>query len=153
MIVLLRKATRQNLKLMFEWRNQPEVYQGFYVQGTENRKLTWGEHITWWEYRNRDWRTFIIEYESNPIGVVTIGQLDHWCPEIGYYIGEKSLWGKGIGKEAVRLGLEYIKNYGREYAHTTVLDTNERSIRLLKSLGFERLGKAREGESWYQKQL
>lgn len=90
---------------------------------------------------------------DHPIGVVTVGQLDHYEPEIGYYIGEVSLWGKGYGREAVRLGLEYIKEYGRGYCHTTILDSNQRSVKLIKSLGFKRLGKAREGESWYQKKL
>lgn len=85
--------------------------------------------------------------------MVTIGQMEHWSPEIGYYIGEVSLWGKGIGKEAVKLALDYLHQNGKEYCHTTILDNNERSIRLVKSLGFEYLGPAREGESWYQKKL
>ena len=114
----------------------------------------------------KDWKNFIIIYEKKVqvedfgfeveerrIGGLTIGQLDHWSPEIGYYIGEKSLWGKGIGKEVVKAAMEWIKEYGRDYTHTTVKDDNERSIRLLTSLGFERLGPARPGESWYQKKI
>ena len=87
------------------------------------------------------------------VGIVTIGQLDHWSPEIGYYIGEVSLWGKGFGKEAVSLALDWLKEHGKEYCHTTIMDDNERSIQLIKSLRFEYLGKAREGESWYQRRL
>lgn len=87
------------------------------------------------------------------MGMVYLGQLEHWSPEIGYHIGEVSLWGKGIGKEAVRQGLEYIKEYGREYCHTTVKKDNTKSIKLLKSLGFEYLGQARPNEIWMHRKL
>lgn len=146
----LRKARKHDLPLVMAWRSNPLIYQGFY---TQHEPLRWEEHLNWWQSRNRDWRTFIIEYENRPIGVVTIGQLDHWSPEIGYFIGETSLWGKGIGRQAVQLGLDYIKDYGREYVHTTVLNKNVRSKVLLSNLGFTVLGDAREGEKWYQKKL
>ena len=150
MSIYLRELLEQDYELIMAWRSDPDIYQGFY---TQNKPLTWEEHINWIKSRNKDWRTFIIIYEDIRVGVVTIGQLDHWCPETGFYVGEKIFWGRGIGKEAVRLGLEYIKNYGREYVHTTVLNSNERSIRLLKSLGFECIGEARKGESWYREKL
>jgi diamine N-acetyltransferase len=152
MDISLRLATEQDYELMLAWRNDREISLGFYSQGGE-KIISWEEHLNWIKSRNKDWRTFIIIYKNRRIGVFTIGQLDHWCPEIGYYIGEKSLWGKGIIKEAIKLGLEYIKNYGKEYAHSSVKDNNPRSIRVLKSLGFEQTGSAREGETWYQKKL
>jgi len=171
MQVLLREATETDLELMMAWRSNPLVYQGFY---TQDKPLTWEEHLNWWRSRNKDWRTFIIliqdqmthadiSYEDGLwrkrcVGVVNVGQLDHWSPEVGYYVGEVTLWGKGIGKEAVRLALEWIKNYGKDHTHitgihTTIPDNNEKSIRLIKSLGFEYLGPARPGESWWQKKL
>ena len=138
------------LTLMMAWRSNPLVYEGFYSQ---TKPLTWDEHIQFWNSRPSSWGAFIIFYEDRPVGVVTIGQLEHWSPEIGYYIGEVSLWGKGFGREAVRLGLQFIKEYGKMYCHTTVKKDNERSIRLLKSLGFEYMAEAREGEIWMSKKL
>jgi len=135
---------------MLAWRSNPDIYQGFV---TQNSPLFWEEHIAWWQSRPETWRSFIILYEGRPVGVVTIGQLEHWSPEIGYYIGEVSLWGKGLGKEAVSLALQWLKEHGKHYAHTTILDNNKRSIKLVKSLGFKWLGKARDGESWYQIKL
>jgi RimJ/RimL family protein N-acetyltransferase len=149
-ILSLEEATEDDLPLLMAWRSNPLVYQGFYQQ---KDSLTWEEHIEWWKSRNRDWRTFIIIYGNRPVGVITIGQLDHWSPEIGYYIGEVSLWGKGLGREAVRLALNWLRKYGKSYCHTTVLNNNKRSIKLLKSFGFKYFGKARKGESWYQVEL
>ncbi len=87
------------------------------------------------------------------IGVVNIGQLDHWSPEIGVYLGEVTLWGKGYGKLSIELALEWLSNHGYKHCHTTILDSNERSIRLFESLGFKRLGDARQNESWYNRTL
>lgn len=138
------------LTLMMAWRSNPLVYEGFYSQ---TKPLTWDEHIQFWNSRPSSWGAFIIFYEDRPVGVVTIGQLEHWNCEIGYYIGEVSLWGKGIGKEAVRQGMEWIKAQGKEYCHTTVKKNNERSIRLLKSLGFEYMAEARKNEIWMSRKL
>lgn len=149
-MIYLRGASDADLELMMAWRSNPQIYHGFYQQSAP---LEWGEHIDWWHSRNRDWRTFIIMYEHRPVGVVTIGQLDHWSPEVGYYLGEISLWGRGIGREAVSLALDWLRDKGYNYTHTTVLESNERSLNLLKNLGFLVLGKAREGELWLTKRL
>ena len=146
----LTKATEDDLTLMMAWRSNPLLYEGFIQQ---TKPLTWEEHTKWFQSRNQDWRTFTIEYEGRKIGVVTIGQLDYWEPETGVYIGETSLWGKGIAKQALNLAFEYIKNYGQKYTRTTVLDNNNRSVKLYLSLGFKRIGEARPGESLYRKEL
>ncbi len=136
------------------WRSNPLVYAGFYQQ---REPLKWEEHKNWWDSRNRDWREFIIvlveDIEMRDVGVVTIGQLDHWSPEVGYFLGNPIDWGKGYGKEAVSQALGWLRRQGKEYCHTTVLKSNKRSLNLLLGLGFEILGKAREGEVWLQKKL
>lgn len=140
---------------MMAWRSNPLVYSGFYCQKSP---LVWEEHVKWFRSRNSDWRTFLVLYEGRPVGVVNLGQLDHWNPEIGYYNGEVSLWGKGIGTEAVRLGLEWLKTYSLSHSHvvsvhTTILDKNIRSVKIAKKLGFMKGMKAREDESYWQRKL
>lgn len=153
-MIYLREATESDLPLMMAWRSSPLVYEGFYQQ---TAPLQWDEHVKWWKSRNSDWRTFIIvhvsSYHERPVGVVTIGQLDHWSPEIGYYVGEVSLWGQDIGEEAVGKALNWLKERGYQYCHTTVKMNNNRSVKLLWSLGFTMLGGAREGELWLTKSL
>lgn len=140
----LREANDSDIKFYFELRNTPEVYQGFY---TQKEPLQWEEHRKWWYSRNQDWRKFIIELDDAPIGILNIGQLDHWSPEIGYAI-HPDYWNRGYGCKAVELATEVIKSYGKAYCHTTVKTDNKSSLRLLEKLGFEVLGKAREGEVW-----
>ena len=148
-MVKLIPITEDDYELMMAWRSNPLIYEGFYQQ---KEPLKWDEHIKWIKSRNKDWRTFIIETDHR-IGVITIGQLDHWSPEIGYYIGEVGAWGNGYGKRAVQLALDYLKERGYNYCHTTVLKKNTRSLNLLKGLGFKILGDARKGEVWLQLSL
>ena len=146
----LRKAEYNDLPLMMAWRSNPLVYKGFY---TQTKPLEWEEHINYWNSRNQDWHLFIVMYEERPIGIVGIGQTDHWSPEIGYTIGEVSLWGKGLGRKAVNLGIEWLRNHSRTNKHivafhTTIPKDNKRGLRLAKSLGLKISGDARKGEYW-----
>jgi len=153
----LRPLRKDDLPLTLAWRNNKEVYDGFYQQ-SQDRAIVWDDHVRWNKGRNSDWRTFIVMYEDRPVGLITIGQLDNWEPEIGVCIGELTLWGKGVGKEAVFCGTEWLREYAVEHEHivatrATILDSNSRSIKLFISLGFERIASARRNESLYRKWL
>ena len=160
-MIFLRLETEADTPLRLAWRNNPLIYQGFYTQSRNNTIIGWDENKAWLASRNKDWRNFIIMldestkeiiYKARPIGIAQIGQLDHWSPEIGYLI-DVGEWRKGYGKEAVRQLLGWIKTYGREYCHTTVLKTNVASIKLLESLGFAYMAEARPEEIWMTKKL
>lgn len=148
--ISIREAINSDIEQCLTWRNNPKVYSGFYLQ---KEPLMREQHYTWWFSRNKDYLKLIVEKDKIPIGMVTLSQLDHWSPEIGYWIGDPSLWGKGYGKEAVRLSLELLKLRNFKFCHATLLIHNERSLRLLKSLGFEIQGPARENELWLIKKL
>ena len=78
--------------------------------------------------------------------MVNIGQLDNWNPELNIFLGEISLWGKGIAKEALNLAILWLQNKGYQAVHTTILENNKRALRLFNSAGFHRAGKARVDE-------
>ena len=152
MKIYLRPLLKSEYPLTMAWRSNPDIFQGF-VQQTA--PLKWEEHIAWHKSRNRDWRNFIAMYNGRPIGVVTIGQLDHWSPEIGIIVGETSLWGKGIGTAMVEKAIAWIRNYAKNHkqiyaCHTTILDNNKASIRIFEKCGFVYVDEARPGESWYK---
>ena len=159
MLMYLRRAAESDLALMMAWRSDKEINCGFYQQSRrESTWLEWGGHYRWWSTRPSDWDTYVVmviddaisECSPRPVGVVTIGQKSHWEPEIGIYIGEKSLWGKGVGKSALQLIVDLLRDQGYEYAKSTILDSNERSQRLFASVGFEKTGESRRGESRWQ---
>ena len=76
------------------------------------------------------------------IGMCALSAIDHANKEaeIGYWLG-REYWGKGYGAEAVRLMLSYgFGKLGLSEMHAESLPGNERSIRLLLSLGFRTEG-------------
>lgn len=149
----LIEACDSDRELVLAWRNNPLCMAGCYTQGFGNpHPITWEEHAAWWSSR-RNWKEFIIEYKGRKIGVLTIGQLDYWEPEIGIVIGETTLWGLGLGKMALERACDYLRECGRKYTRTTILDNNKRSIKLFEGVGYKKIAPARPGESLYRKVL
>jgi RimJ/RimL family protein N-acetyltransferase len=76
--------------------------------------------------------------------------------ELGIVIGERSLWGKGLG----RLGAALMLDYGFDTLRLATVvaqawDANSRSIRLLQRLGMWESGRGAEGHyrgtpTWYR---
>ena len=155
--IRLQKADEHDLPLMLAWRNNPLLFQGFYTQSRGNHLITWEEHLAWWKNRPSTWHTYIImltegEY-SRPIGVVNVGQIEHWSPELGVYLNPTD-WRHGYAREALLQLVTLVKfTFHRDYCHTTILKSNIASIELFKSLGFSYMAEAREGEIWMTKAL
>ncbi len=67
--------------------------------------------------------------------------------EFGIFIGDKSYWGKGFGKEATRLILDFgfnILNLHEIYLQ--VFEYNPAAIKLYEKVGFKRIGAFREAK-------
>ena len=145
----LRPCTDSDLKLVFDWRNIPEVYQGFY---TQKSPLKWEEHCKWWYSRPSSWQRFIIEVDGVPVGLMNIGQMEHWSPELGWLISPE-YWNKGYATEAVKLTLKYLKELNYEWCHTTIKWDNPTSMKVAWKCGFQSACGAREGEMWLVRNL
>lgn len=82
----------------------------------------------------------VIAGTTDLIGVCGIKNIDHSkrrC-EIGYWIGREH-WGKGYGKDAVRLLTHMaFEDLDINEVNATVMAFNLRSIKLLESLGFKK---------------
>ena len=115
--------------------------------------MEWQEHVNWWESRNEDWVGWMVLYGTDgswrPIGVLSIGQLDSWQPDIGIFIGEVTLWGNGIGREMLAFGMEWLMARKYHNARATIKPENTGSIKIFEFVGFERVCEARNGEDLY----
>lgn len=152
MHVSLHPATKKDMLQIWKWRQDPKVFSGLYTQSIENRSLSWEEHSKWWT-KHSHWKRFIIRVDGVSVGWLYISLLEYWSPEIGLGIGETSMWGKGIAKQALLLALQYLRDNGYRYTHTTILDANIRSQKLFESCGYHKGERSRPGESWWFKDL
>ena len=90
-----------------------------------------------------------IEYEGQLVGYVQLALIDddERRAAVGILVGEKNMWGRGIGKTALRILLDYaftVKNLERVYAE--VYAFNQRSLRLMERVGFQKEGVLRQHE-------
>ncbi|MHC4955996.1 MAG: GNAT family N-acetyltransferase [Planctomycetota bacterium] len=96
-----------------------------------------------------DLMVFAIEHDGELVGRIELAEIDrdNRRAALGLFVGDKRKWGSGIGSTAVVLALDYafsVANLGRVYAHTYAF--NERSRRLMKSVGFVEEGVLRGHE-------
>jgi RimJ/RimL family protein N-acetyltransferase len=95
----------------------------------------------------RDGSSFVIEADNKCIGqcaLFNFNETARTC-ELGITIGDQAYWGKGYGKEAIRLLLEYAFrycNYRKVWLHAH--DNNARAIRAYQECGFVEEGRLRE---------
>jgi RimJ/RimL family protein N-acetyltransferase len=142
--VKLKNVKKEDLELIMAWRSNSKVYKNFHIQQTP---LKWEEHIKYWNNGKFNELLFsknkifwIILYNWNnewrKVGVVGFSELNSDYPNIVIYIGEVTLWKKGIGSTAVSKALKSLmkKNYKGVYAR--VSKTNQKGIKMFERLGF-----------------
>lgn len=165
--VRLRPIVREDLELILAWRNNPLIYSTLYSQGVRGRgAIPWDEHAEYWRGRlsSKDWECWLIEWsdsvDSRVVGYLQLNlrpedtpHLKPWvngkAADMGYYVGELGLWGKGIGQRAVQLGIDWLRENGYTQALATVVTYNYRGCRLIEGLGFVKLGESRPQEWVY----
>ena len=152
--VRIRPATADDLELLMAWRSHPEVYEGAFEQ---DGPLWWEDHSRWWDGREgrHDWITIVEEHgQPRRVGSVAARQVSPDSAVISVYVGEVTVRRRGVGRESVRLAMEELKSLDRiTYAIAHIIDGNDRSIRLFKSLGFTATGKGEGGQHTYKANL
>lgn len=146
----LRAAEKSDIPRFVAWLNDPEVRQ--YLLMTYPLSQAFEEK--WFESmleRGMAEQVLVIErlagetYE--PIGNTSFMQVD-WISrnaEIGIFLGEKSVWGQGYGREAMKLMLRHgfnTMNLHRIYLR--VYEHNIRGIRAYEAAGFVHEGRLRQ---------
>jgi UDP-4-amino-4,6-dideoxy-N-acetyl-beta-L-altrosamine N-acetyltransferase len=137
----LRPMTQDDLLMVLEWRNHPDVKRYMYT----NHEITLEEHTKWFEREsvNRKRRLFIFESNGTPLGFVNFISISTQIIDWGFYLAPTA--SKGTGSILGEIALEYafcalklhkIMGY--------VIALNERSLRFHEKLGFMQEGLLRE---------
>jgi RimJ/RimL family protein N-acetyltransferase len=147
--VTLRAVTRGDLPCLLDFANDLEVELAGGGDPPMPRTLQRLEKDFEREVSDppRDKTNFAIEAGGECIGTCGLFNID-WTArhaELGIGIGDKEYWGKGYGREAVGLLLDYafrLRNLRRVWLE--VHSANERAIRAYRSCGFVEEGRMRE---------
>ena len=90
---------------------------------------------------------FVIEADGKCIGICGLWHYNHasGACELGITIGDRDYWGRGYGREAIALLLDYgfrIRNLRR--IHLSTSSNNERALRCYRACGFVEEGRLRQ---------
>lgn len=148
--VRLRGVERSDIPLFYEWLNDPEVTEGLslYLPLSMDDEEKWFERVTHMEDHEKP---LAIELKDGDgwrlIGNSGFFHLE-WtnrCAEFGIFIGNKTVWNKGFGTEAVELILKHgFETLNLHRIYLQVYSTNPRARRSYEKAGFVPEGILRE---------
>lgn len=79
-------------------------------------------------------------YEGRLIGYVDVVLINDVTAEIGIAIGERNLWGKGIGTSSILKLMDYAsKELGIKIFKAETHEANTRSRNMLEKIGFREI--------------
>lgn len=100
--IYLRKATSEDMKMLFDWANDEDVRRNSF----NSNKITWEEHKVWFERLMKDENQYqyILMVDNIPAGQIRLNCVDGKA-EIGYSIAPKYR-GRGLGTKIIELAKE-----------------------------------------------
>lgn len=99
---------------------------------SDEDRLAWFESLQ----ERTDYLIWGVDYNGQPIGVSGLKRIVNKQAEYWGYIGEKSFWGKGLGKELMNEVINKALKIGLETVWLRVRKYNPRAINLYKKIGF-----------------
>ena len=150
--IRLRAVERDDLPLFVAWLNDPEVTAGLslYLPLSQADEEGWFEHMV---NQPAEQHPLVIEIPGQDgwqaIGDCSFQFIDQHnrSAEIGIFIGQKDLWDKGYGTEAMCLMLKHgFNTLNLHRIFLRVFETNKRAIRSYEKTGFVHEGRLRQAE-------
>lgn len=145
--VLLRPMKQEDVARQHAFNQDPELYG---LDSTYPRVSPLERAQAFYGSRTKDDENiapFAIEAEGKYIGHCSLMDLQNRYGnlELGIMIGDRAYWGRGYGREAVRLLLDYGFHYlGARRVVLTTHAKNERAIRCYLACGFVEEGRPRK---------
>jgi diamine N-acetyltransferase len=146
--IYLRPIEKDDLPSIRTWSNDPEIRKltGEVTPTSMAGAESFHERVI--NDQNRIW--FVIALKENDRIIGETGLLRIFYPwrttDLSIILGDKFSWGKGYGREAVLLMLDYAFGYlGLHRVAIGVVGFNERALRFYEKIGFRREGIQRDG--------
>lgn len=148
--LVLRRPETSDLEALYQQKNDPEIAAllGGFTTGYSRQDLA-----DWIDYhrsqKNEVIWAIVRQDDDSCVGHVGLYEIDFRirAAEFAIMIGDRSMWGKGIGSACTQFAVEYgFAELNLNRIHLTVLSSNERAIRLYQRLGFREEGKLRQAQ-------
>jgi UDP-4-amino-4,6-dideoxy-N-acetyl-beta-L-altrosamine N-acetyltransferase len=134
-IGVLRDIRLDELDMMLEWRNAPNVRRNMYTQHVISNK----EHLAWWGRvsADRSQQYLMYEFEGVPVGIVAFNSLDVVSKTASWAFYASPVAISGTGARMEFLAIEHAFKVLNLYKlQCEVFDFNKAVIKLHKKFGF-----------------
>lgn len=147
--ISFRKMTLEDIPIYHSWRNDLEVMRTTLPALDLHSYEGTADFVTQVILGSTTSKSYLIlEKETQkPIGITSLVYIDpkNRNAECIIDIGEKAYWGKGFGKEALQLLLDYaFLEMNLHRVSLRVFSFNENAISLYEKLGFKHEGRSRQ---------
>lgn len=130
----LRPATREDMRLIFEWRNDPWIVE----RGLSGRTVTLDEHQAWFgkALENPAVKIFVAEVNGEPAGQARLQRITDDEAEITVYL-MKEFTGRGFGVAAIKEGAAAaLASWPVRRIVARILRNNKESVRAFDKARF-----------------
>lgn len=132
--IRLRAATWEDGKDLFEWRNNPRVYEYFF----EARPVLPREHQAWLAgvLEDTDAELLVAEDGNGPVGVLRYS-IDGDVADISIFVLQRHM-GRGLGAQILKEGTSWLRAHRTDvrYLLARVLAGNHASAKAFERAGF-----------------
>jgi len=129
------------LEKSWAWLNDPEIKALTLTPDfTREGQKCWFRSLP----ERSDYRIWGISCDGIPVGAIGLKHITANDAEYWGYIGERRLWGLGLGKRMVQFALEQAIGLCLKEVYLKVHSTNTRAVRLYTRAGFQADGEAED---------
>lgn len=145
MEVVIRPLEIEDAYTSVKWRNDPEVFK--YTGNTYDHEITLQDELSWIKRVTQaadEYRCAILA-DRQYVGNIYLTGIHEGTAVYHIFLGEKSVWGKGVAKQASRLILKHAFDVlGLDSVKLHVRLKNERAVKLYTKLGFREVSRDEE---------
>jgi RimJ/RimL family protein N-acetyltransferase len=144
-LVTLRPPRLEDVEAMLSWFEDIEVTRFLEMRHPPSLEAEkeWMDRIG----RDPNEVNWVIEHEGRAVGGTGIHHIDwkHGIGTTGTAIGDRSAWGKGIGREVMRLRADYaFTQLPLRKLESMYVDGNEGSARAQAAAGYQQVGRRKQ---------
>jgi RimJ/RimL family protein N-acetyltransferase len=132
----IRKADKQDIKLLFDWANDPEVRKASF----STHEITWEEHSKWYEkvLNSENVVIYVLTEDDVPVGQARF-TVEDGIADIGYSIGSE-FRSRGLATRLLKMAMWDAVKERKDIIdfQARVKRDNIASLRVFEKLGFRK---------------